>query len=74
MKSNDYGNVENNIDNSKIISYKRHRNVVQIVIEFNRWEVDSYELVKHKGKWLINKIQGGFDRDINHIQPAWPTN
>ena len=74
MKSNDYDNVKTNIDNSKIISYKKEGNVVQIVIEFNRFEVDSYELIKHKGKWLINKIKGVFALDINHKQPAWPPN
>lgn len=72
MKYNDGSGVEGNIDKSKIKSYKKNKNIVQFVLEFTQWDRVSYELIKHKGKWLINKVNGDFPTEINHIQPVGP--
>jgi len=79
MKSNDYDNIENNIDNSVISFYKRKGNKVYMKLDFiikysisNRVESYHFQLSKHKGKWLIDKINGDFPTEIDHKEISWP--
>ena len=79
LKSNDYDNVINNLNNAEIGSYKRVKNTVKITLDFiiknsmsNLIESYTFQLSKHKGKWLIDKINGDFPTEIDHKEISWP--
>ena len=72
IKYNDYDNVITNLNKSKIIIYHKNKNFIFIVLEFTKWDKNSFELIKQKNKWLINKINGDFPMEINHQLPSYP--
>ncbi len=81
LKSIDYDNIENNVDNSVIALYERKRNKVNMKLDFiiknsasNRVESYTFQLSKHNSKWLIDKINGDFPEEIDHHEISWPKN
>lgn len=79
LKSIDYDNIQNNVDNSVVSLYRRKGNKVYIKLDFiiknsasNRVESYNFQLSKHKGKWLIDKINGDFPTEIDHHEISWP--
>ena len=52
--------VEKNINNTVISSYKRVGNSVYLSLKFTKYATYTFVLTKYKGRWLIDNINGDF--------------
>jgi hypothetical protein len=58
-----------NVKNCRITKLKRNKNTAFVEVEFITHYKYQFELTNYNGKWLIDKINEGYPKEIYHILP-----
>ncbi len=58
--------IKENINNFKIVERKQKGKAVFLKLQFTEIDFLTFEFTKHNGKWLIDKINGDFPKEIQH--------